>query len=136
MKLAGNKSFRITSLIVVACFAQFALISRGAEASIADSRMMLSSGGASHAREINEKKIRRMLENKIVAERLNSYGLSDEKIFSKLEGMSDEQVHQLASLSDRMPAGGDAGVAVAIVVVTIAVAIILLLVLVVLNRKG
>lgn len=123
-------------MILVVSFAQFALISNGAEASIVGSRMMLSKGGTPQARAINEKKIRRMLENKIIAKRLEGYGLSDEKILSKIESMSDEQVHQLASLSDRMPAGGDAGVAFAIVIVTIAVAIILLLVLVVLNRKG
>lgn len=136
MKGRANTIYRIVSMIVIVSFAQFTLISTSVEASIADSKMMLSKGGVSHAREINERKIRRILENKIIAKRLKSYGLSDEKIFSKLEAMSDEQVHQLASLSDRMPAGGDAGVAAAIVIATIAVAIILLLVLIVLNKKG
>jgi hypothetical protein len=136
VKLAGNRFYRISSMMMVVSFAQFALVSNSAEASIVESRMMLSKGGTPHAREIDEKKIRRMLENKIVAKKLESYGLSDEKISLKMEGMSDEQVHQLASLSDRIPAGGDAGAAALIVIVTIAVAIILLLVLVVLNRKG
>ncbi|MGB7293719.1 MAG: PA2779 family protein [Thermodesulfobacteriota bacterium] len=136
MKLGANTIYRISSMIVVVSFTQFALISNSAKASIVDSRMILSKGGTSHARENNEKKVRRLLENKIIAKRLESYGLSDEKVFSKIEAMSDEQVHQLASLSDRMPAGGDAGAAVVIVIVTIAVAIILLLVLLTLSKKG
>lgn len=136
MKLRANTIYRIASMIVIVSFAQFALICNGAEASIVGSRMMLSKGATPQAREINEKKIRRLLENKIIAKRLESYGLSDERIFSKIEAMSDEQVHQLASLSDRIPAGGDAGVAFAIVIITIAVAIILLLVLLTLSKRG
>lgn len=123
-------------MIVLVSFTQVSLISNIARASIVDSRMILSNVGKSETREIDEKKIRRMLENKLLAIRLKSYGLSDEEIFSKIETMSDDRVHQLASLSDRIPAGGDAATAALIVLVAIAVAIILLLVLVVLNRKG
>ncbi len=136
MKLAGNTIYRISSMIVVASLTQFALISNTTQAAMVNSRMILSKGGKSDARGINEKKIRRMLESKILSTRLESYGLSDEEIFAKIQTMSDEQVHKLASLSDRMPAGGDAGVAALIVVVAIAVAIIVILVLVKLNRKG
>ena len=140
MKLGANTFYRISSMIVVASLTQFAFISNTTQAAMVNSRMVnsrviLSKGGKSDARDVNEKKIRRMLESKIIAMRLESYGLPDEKIFSKIEAMSDEQVHQLASLSDRIPAGGDAGVAALIVIATIAVAIILLLVLLTLSEK-
>jgi hypothetical protein len=136
MKLAGKTIRKIFIMLVLVSFAQVSLISNIGHASIVDSKMIMSKFNESGTREIDEKKVRRMLENKILSKRLKSYGLSNEEIYSKIEAMSDEQVHQLASLSDSIPAGGDAGAAALIVIVVIAVAIILLLVLVVLNRKG
>jgi hypothetical protein len=135
MKLARNTIRRILIMMVLVSFAQFSLISDIGHASIVDSKMISSRISGSGTRGIDEKKIRRMLENKILNKRLETYGLSDEQIYSKIESMSDEQVHQLASLSDRIPAGGDAGVAALIVLVTIAVAIIVVLLLIVLTRK-
>jgi hypothetical protein len=123
-------------MMVLVCFTQFSFFSNTGQASIADSRMIMQKSNQVGSREIDKKKIRRMLENKILAKRLKSFGISDDEIYLKIKAMSDEQVHQLASLSDRMPAGGDAGVAALIVIVAIAVAIILILVLIVLNRKG
>ena len=62
-------------------------------------------------------------------ERLKRHGLSDEELTAKLNRMSDEQIHQLASLSDRIPAGGDgAATAAVIVLVVFVIAIILLIV--------
>lgn len=134
--LAGTTINRMLIMVVLASFAQASFVSNIGHAAIVDSRMIMSKSNESGTRETDEKKIRRILENKIVAKRLKSYGLAEEEIFSKIESMSNEQVHQLASLSDRIPAGGDGGAAALIVIVTIAVAIIILLVLVVLNRKG
>lgn len=133
---AGNMIRRISIIIVVVNFTQVSLITNSVSAAVVESQMISSKATKSSTREIDEKKIRRMLENKILTKRLKSYGVSNEEINSKIEAMSDDQVHRLASLSDRIPAGGDAGAAALIVIVTIAVAIILLLVLVVLNRKG
>ena len=133
---AGNTFHRIFIMIVLVSFTQFSLFSNTGQASIAASKMINSKINGSSTRGIDEKKIRRMLENKILSERLKSYGISDDQIFSKIESMSDDQVHQLASLSDRIPAGGDAGVAALIVIVTFAVAIIVVLLLIWLNRKG
>ena len=88
--------------------------------------MIEGADNASTLREINEKKVRRALENKIVAQKLGSHGLSAEEVSDKLASMSDEQVHQIASLSDRIPAGGDAtGVIIAILII---VALVLLIV--------
>jgi hypothetical protein len=133
---AGNTVNRVLIMMVLVSFTQFCLISNTGYASIADSRMIMQKSNQAGSREIDEKKIRRMLENKILTKRLKSLGISDDEIYLKIRAMSDEQVHQLASLSDRMPAGGDAGVAALIVIVAIAVTIIVLLVLIVLNKKG
>lgn len=133
---AGNTVNRVLIMMVLVSFIQFSLFSNSGQASIADSRMIMQKSSRAGSRKIEEKKIRRMLENKILAKRLKNFGISEDEIYPKIKTMSDEQVHNLASLSDRMPAGGDAGVAAVIVIVTIAVAIIVLLVLIVLNRKG
>jgi hypothetical protein len=38
-----------------------------------------------------------------------SHGLTSEEVSTKLNRMSDEQLHQMAALADKVPAGGDAG---------------------------
>lgn len=52
-------------------------------------------------------KIQRMLENKIVAGKLKSGGLTDDEINTKLKNASDNQIHILAQASDKVLAGGD-----------------------------
>lgn len=48
------------------------------------------------------------LENKLVRERLNSYGLTDSEINTRLERLSDQQLHQVAlNISQQNPAGDD-----------------------------
>ncbi|MFI5323888.1 MAG: PA2779 family protein, partial [Thermodesulfobacteriota bacterium] len=79
-------------------------------------------------REIDELKVRRALENKIVAEQLTSHGFTKGEVSAKLNQMSDEQVHQMASLADRIPAGGDGGLGIIIGILVI-VALVLLIIL-------
>ncbi|MBI2486302.1 MAG: PA2779 family protein [Deltaproteobacteria bacterium] len=107
------------------------LISKSVEGATLASQM-ISSDGKTSARGIEEAKVRRALENKIVAEKLKSYGLSKEEVITKMERMSDEQVHQLASLSDRIPAGADGGATAAVIILVVFVMV--LLVLIVLRR--
>jgi hypothetical protein len=40
--------------------------------------------------------------------------------------MSDEQVHQMASLADKIPAGGDAGLGIVIAILVIAALVLLI----------
>lgn len=53
-------------------------------------------------------RIRTALELKIVSQRLGDYGLSPSETLSRLHGLSDSQIHQLASHADSVQAGGDA----------------------------
>jgi hypothetical protein len=135
--LIRNRIYKISIIfIILSSFIPATLVSKSAEAAIVNSQIMSPKKGYSQSREVDLSKIRKMLENRIVAEKLRSHGLSTEEVNKKIAKMGDEQIHQMASLSDRIPAGGDAGAAALIVIVVIAVAIILLLVLGVLNRKG
>jgi hypothetical protein len=61
----------------------------------------------------------------VVAQRLADYGLSAEQIMAKLPTMSDEQLHQLASLSDSLGEGGVLGTVIAILLIVLLVIVIL-----------
>jgi hypothetical protein len=99
MSLPFNRIYKLSTVIVIlASFIPVSLISRSAECAVADSEMILPSGKVP-ARKVDTEKIRSMLENKIVADRLKSLRLSKEEVMAKMDKMSDEQIHQLASLS-------------------------------------
>ncbi|GIW48230.1 MAG: hypothetical protein KatS3mg078_2107 [Deltaproteobacteria bacterium] len=105
MSLVKKRVYRVLIImLILGSFTPVSIFSKSAEGAMVSSQM-LSSDGSTASRSISEEKIRRMLENKIVAERLKSYGLSKEEVLEKMSKMSDEQVHQLAALSDRIPAG-------------------------------
>ena len=129
MILMRNKLYRLLIIgIILGSFTPISLISKSVQGATVASQMVLSDGKTS-ARGVGEEKVRRMLENKIVAERLKSYGLSKEEVTAKVDKMSDEQIHQLAALSDRIPAGGDGVATAAVIVLVVFVIVILLLVI-------
>jgi hypothetical protein len=71
-------------------------------------------------------KLRAVLENKVVVQRLQDLGFSQEEIASRLSGLSDEQLHGLAQRVDDIRVGGDGlGVVIALLVIVILVIIIL-----------
>ncbi len=51
-------------------------------------------------------RIQRVLESKTLQQRLVDYGLSPEGALAKINGLSDEQVHQLATRIEALQAGG------------------------------
>lgn len=129
MRLMRNKLYRLSIIIIIlASFTPLSLISKSVEAAVVNSQM-ISPDGKTPARDIDEGKVRRMLEDKIVAERLKSYGLSKEEVTAKMDKMSDEQIHQLASLSDRIPAGGDGAATAAVIILVVFVMAILILII-------
>ena len=122
--------FKISVLILILMtFTPVSLISASVNAATANSQMIAPGKNASTMREIDELKVRRALENKIVAGQLMSRGLTKEEVSAKLNQMSDEQVHQMASLADKIPAGGDAvlGIVIAVLVIFALVLLIIFL---------
>ena len=129
MILMRNKLYRLSIILVIlASFTPMALVSKSVQGATIASQMVITEGKSS-VRGVGEEKVRRMLENKIVAERLKSYGLSKEEVAAKIDKMSDEQVHQLAALSDRIPAGGDGAATAAVIVLVVFVIVILFLII-------
>jgi hypothetical protein len=73
-------------------------------------------------------KIQKMLEMKVIQERLKQLGFSKEEIESRLEQLSDEQIHQLALQIDELKVGGNGGgVLVLLLIIALTVVIVLLL---------
>jgi Family of unknown function (DUF6627) len=134
MTIVRKRIYKLSTIVLIlASFIPVFLISKSAECAMADSQMILPGGKQISAREIDTEKVRRTLENKIVAERLRAHGLSKEEVIAKMDRMSDSQIHQLASLSARLPAGGASdlvfaattGVLVAIIIGLIITVIVL-----------
>lgn len=105
-------------------FAYFflALIPSEAGAFLVPSR--LSSGQTIVERSAQISSIQNALEHKIVSQRLADYGLTKDEVAAKLSTLNDEQLHQLASLSDEV-GGGGVGAVIAVLLVILLVVVIL-----------
>jgi hypothetical protein len=74
-------------------------------------------------------KIQSALESKIVSQRLLDYGLSPDEAMVRVSSLSDDQVHQLATHTDSLQAGGDAvGFVVGVLIVALLVVLLIYLV--------
>ena len=99
-----------------------ALIPTDAGAFLVQSR--LSTGQTIEQREADIASIKSALEQKVVAQRLADYGLTPEEVGAKLGSLNDEQLHQLASLSDDV-GGGVIGVVIGVLLIILLVVVIL-----------
>ena len=72
--------------------------------------------------------VQKILENKIVRQRLEDFGLTSEEINARLTRLSDDQLHQLATQIDAITPGGDGlGIIVALLVIAILVVLLIYL---------
>jgi hypothetical protein len=69
-------------------------------------------------------KIRKVLEMKMVRERLKEFGFTPDAIEKKINQLSDQQVHQLAIQLDDLKVGGDGLAWLLVVIVLVALGII------------
>ena len=70
--------------------------------------------------------IQKSLEMKMVSETLEKLGLTKADVKSRLDGMTDAQIHQLASNLDEVKVGGD-GLGIIVVLLVIAILVVVLL---------
>ncbi len=77
-------------------------------------------------REAAIEKIQKILETKMIRERLENFGLTQDEIQTRLSQFSNQQIHQLALQIDDLKVGGD-GADVIIALLLIAVLVVLLL---------
>ena len=70
-------------------------------------------------------KIQKVLEMKMVRERLEKLGFAQDEIQSKLSSLSDQQMHNLALQIDEIKVGGDLGIVIALLVIVILVVLLI-----------
>jgi hypothetical protein len=71
--------------------------------------------------------IQRVLEMKVVKERLENLGFTAEEVRARLDQLSDHQVHQLAQQIDDLKVGKDSAGTVIIVLILIALIVVAIL---------
>lgn len=94
--------------IILTTFMTSSTFTISAQASMLGSQMVTENNEPITDRDIDEIKVKRVLEHKLVSERLKSSGLSKEQVVQRMDNMSDQEIHKLASMSDKIPAGGNA----------------------------
>ena len=72
------------------------------------------------------KKVQKFLEMKMVRERLKELGLTREEIQSRMDQISDQQLHQLALKLDNLTVAGDDGLGIIIGLLVIAILVVIL----------
>jgi hypothetical protein len=76
-------------------------------------------------RKADLQKIQKVLESKMIHERLKELGFTEEGIQNKLTQLTDEQIHQMAAKLDELRIGADGAEAV-IIVLLVAVVVLLI----------
>ena len=69
-------------------------------------------------------KIRKVLEMKMVRERLKNFGFTPDEIEKKLSQLDDQQIHQLALSLDELKVGGNGWAWAVVILVLIAIGVI------------
>jgi hypothetical protein len=79
-------------------------------------------------RTVDLEKIRAALETKVFTEKLTQLGYSKDEIQSRLDQLSDQQLHKVALKIDQLKVGGDDRNVLIIIIVLLAVLVLLLIV--------
>lgn len=95
-------------------------------AGLIPSNVSVADGGAKIDRVADTQTIQRVLESKVVVQRLTDMGLSVEEVQASMDKLSSEDLHQIATNMDGVQAGG--GVVGFVVVVLVLVLLVLLVV--------
>ena len=107
------------SLYLAFAFFLIASIPQNSWAYLVDSQVL------NYSREADINKIQRVLESKMVSQRLSELGLSMDEINSKLQQLSDADIHQFASQLDSLMPGGILEFIIGVLVIVILVLVIL-----------
>ena len=94
---------------------------------VAEAGVIASRFSESGTRSEDLAKVQSFLENRIVIQKLVDYGVSPEEAKAKARAMSAQDLHRLASLTDRASAGADDGIGLLIGLAILVILIILIL---------
>jgi hypothetical protein len=104
----------------------------GSVRGVAEAGVIASSLSDAGSRIEDMAKVQSFLENKVVVQKLVDYGVSPAEAMAKVKAMSAQDLHRLASLTDRAAAGADDGVGI---LIGLAILIILIIVIFKLMNK-
>lgn len=76
-------------------------------------------------RTVDLERIQKVIETKMIKERLEKFGFTQDEINNRLSQLSDQQIHQLALQLDELKVGGDLGIIIALLVIAILVVILI-----------
>jgi Flp pilus assembly protein TadB len=79
--------------------------------------MLLPSTDGSMQRQSDLNRIQTQLESKLVSERLNALGLTQQEVQARMQDLSDDQIHNLAQNVEGLQFGGDGGLLILILAV-------------------
>jgi Flp pilus assembly protein TadB len=113
-------SFKLLSVYLVFAVAIISLPAQGWA-------MFIPAGQTGNTRQDDMRAIQKTLESTVVKQRLMDFGLSSEEAMTRINTLSDEQVHQFASRLDALQAGADDGLGVIIFLLVVAIIVIVVL---------
>ena len=123
MKLIKSWYFRQIALVLAFTMLAIGAIPAKSMAYVVGSEAVV----AEHSREADIARIQRVLESKLVSDKLSEAGLTQDEINGKMTQLSDEDVHSFASELESVYPGGDGGVGIVIGFLIIVILVIVLL---------
>lgn len=125
--------FALTALFLSFWIAVLGSLPHDARGTVIPSHVNESMAG----RETDLRTLQRLLETKIVRQRMEDFGVAPGEALAKLRVMNDRDLHVLASLAGRMPEGGAEGVTIVEIVQVLGViGIVAAIILVILGIIG
>ena len=111
--------------LVVAVFVLTA-VPTDVQAMFLPSSVSLAQGDSSLDRQQNLERLQKLLESRLISQRLSDLGFSQGEVSSRLNRLSDEQIHYFASHLEGLQTGGDGlGIIIALLVIAILVVVLL-----------
>ena len=104
----------------------------GSVRGVAEAGVIASSVSGAGSRVEDMARVQSFLENKVVVQKLVDYGVSPSEAMAKVKAMSAQDLHRLASLTDRAAAGADDGIGI---LIGLAILVILIIVIFKLMNK-
>jgi hypothetical protein len=86
--------------------------------------MITPSTDNSVQRQSDLNRIQTQLESKVVSERLNALGLTQQEVQARMQDLSDDQIHNLAQNVEGLQVGGDGGLIILILAIVGAIVLI------------
>jgi hypothetical protein len=91
--------------------------------------------GSAETRAEDLRRVQIFLEQKVVLQKLEDYGVSPQEANAKIREMSDKDLHLLAAMTDKVPAGSDPIDSIFILLILSGIIVILLILLGILSLK-